>query len=104
MQKILPAISLTLGALITYVDSRPTWDDTGVTAAAILVASGVLGFAGPRRPWLWALAVGIWIPLLGVLRSQNYATLLALVVAFVGAYAGMALRRGLTVAIDGTGH
>lgn len=93
MQKLLLAVALSLGAVITYVDSRPTWDDTGVTATAILVACGVLGALGPKRPWLWALGVGLWIPLLGIARAQNYATLLALLVAFVGAYAGMATRR-----------
>jgi hypothetical protein len=43
-----------------------------VTAAAVLVIPGVLGYLGPDRPWLWALAVGVWIPLLGIVRSQNY--------------------------------
>jgi hypothetical protein len=86
---------LVLGGLITYVDSRPNWDDTGVTAMAILVATGVLGFVDPSRPWLWAVAVGLWIPALGIVQSQNYGSLLALLIAFVGAYAGMALRRGM---------
>ncbi len=81
MQKALLIISLALGAVVTYVDSRPTWDDTGVTAGALLVISGVLGFLGPKRPWLWALALGVWIPLLGVIRAQNYGALLALVVS-----------------------
>ena len=92
MQKGILAIALVLGALITYVDSLPTWDDTGMTAGVLLITAGILGFLGPSRPWLWALALGMWIPLLGILRDQNYATLLALAVAFVGAYSGMAIR------------
>jgi hypothetical protein len=92
---ILLAVALAMGGLITYVDTRPTWDDTGVTACAILLACGALGFAGPRRPWLWALAVGTWIPLLGILRSGNAGTLLALVVAFAGAYGGMTVRKAI---------
>ena len=92
MQRALLIVALALGAAVTYVDSRPTWDDTGVTAGALLVISGVLGFLGPKRPWLWALALGVWIPLLGVIRAHNYGTLLALVVAFAGAYGGMAIR------------
>jgi len=95
MQRVLLIVALALGAAVTYVDSRPTWDDTGVTAAALLAISGVLGFLGPKRPWLWALALGIWIPLLGVIRTQNYGAILALVVAFAGAYGGMAIRRWL---------
>ena len=95
MQKILFGVALVVGGLVTYVDSRPTWDDTGVTAGALLIAAGVLGFLGPSRPWLWALALGVWIPLLGIVRDQNYGSLLALAVAFVGAYGGMALRTWL---------
>ena len=95
MQKVLLAVVLALGGLVTYVDTRPTWDDTGVTAATLLVISGVLGFLGPNRPWLWALALGIWIPLLDVVR-QNYWAMLALVVSFVGAYSGMAIRTWLS--------
>lgn len=90
---ILLIVALALGFLVTYVDSRPNWDDTGVTAAAILVSCGLLGAAEPRQPWLWALAVGLWIPILRIARTQNYGSLLALAVAFVGAYAGMSFRR-----------
>jgi hypothetical protein len=93
LQRILFVVALGLGLAIAWVDSRPNWDDTGVTAAAILLACGVLGAIAPKQPWLWALAVGLWIPLIAIARSQNYGSLLALVVAFAGAYAGMALRR-----------
>jgi hypothetical protein len=91
MQKLLFAVAL--GLLIAYVDSRPSWDDTGVTAAAVLLTCALFGAAGPRRPWLWALAVGLWIPLFGIVSARNYGSLLALLVAFVGAYVGMAFRR-----------
>ena len=93
MQKILLAIALAVGGLIAYIDSRPNWDDTGVTAAAIFLVCGVLGAAGPSRPWLWALAVGLWVPVLGITMTRNYGSLLALAFAFAGAYAGMAIRR-----------
>ena len=92
MRKVLFAVAVVLGMLIAYVDARPTWDDTGVTAAAVFVVCGVLGAMSPSRPWVWALAVGSWIPLVGILTSQNYAAILALVVAFVGAYGGMLAR------------
>jgi hypothetical protein len=92
VQRVLFVVALAMGGLVTYVDSRPSWDDAGVTAAALLVTAGVLGFLGPARPWLWALALGAWIPLVGVVRTQNYAAVLALVVAFAGAYAGAAIR------------
>lgn len=98
VDRVLLVVGLALGGLLAYVDARPAWDDTGVTAAALLVASGALGYLGPRRPWLWALGLGIWIPLLGIARAANYATLLALAVAFVGAYGGKALRSWLSPA------
>jgi hypothetical protein len=50
---------------------------------------------GPNRPWLWALVIGSWIPVLGIASASNYGSLLALVFAFAGAYAGMALRKTL---------
>ena len=98
MQRILLSVALVLGGLLTYVDSSPGWDDTGVMAGAIFLASGLLGFLGPQRPWLWALALGLWIPLLGIVRDQNYGSLVALVLACAGAYAGTAVRRAVSAA------
>ncbi len=89
---ILLTAALGMGGLIAFFDSRPTWDDTGVTAAALFVSSAVFGFVGPRRPWLWALAVGGWIPAIGILRARDPATALALLVAFAGAYGGRVAR------------
>src|SRR5689334_18066823 len=36
MQKILLAIAVIAGLFYAYVDSRPTWDDTGITVGIIL--------------------------------------------------------------------
>jgi len=98
VQKILLPIALLIGLLIAYVDSRPNWDDAGITALALLVSAGVFGLLSPDRPWMWALAVGLWIPLYGIASTRNFGSLLALVFAFVGAYAGMAIRRSLVTA------
>lgn len=94
-QRILFVVAVTLGFAIAYVDSRPTWDDTGITAGAVLITAGILGALGPERPWLWALGVGGWIPLFGIFNGWNRASLLALGIAFVGAYGGMLVRRAL---------
>ncbi len=96
--KMLFVTSLALGWLTAFVDSRPTWDDTGVLAFAILIACSVLGALGPKQPWLWAIVVGLWIPLHNIAVHHNYASLLALVFSLGGAYAGMAIRRMLLVA------
>ena len=90
---ILAPLALILGLAIAYVDSSPGWDDTGVSAAAVLGVSGLFGLLHPDRPWLWALAVGVWIPVFGIVREVNHASLLALVFSFAGAYAGAVVRR-----------
>jgi len=92
MQKILLVCALVSGLLIAYVDSRPTWDDTGITVFALLVTSGIIGLLVQRRPWLYALAIGLWIPLWGIIHAQNVSMLLVLLFPFVGVYAGWALR------------
>lgn len=94
MRRFTPSIALLSGLLIAYVDSRPTWDDTGITAGAILLASSLLAMTGFRRPWLLALAIGSWIPIWGIVFTHNFASILALALAFVGAYAGWLLRMG----------
>ena len=95
MQKILLTLAILAGLFFAYVDSLPTWDDTGVLAGAILLTCGLIAAIGYQRPWLLALAVGIWIPLHGIFITHNYGSLLALAIAFIGAYAGWALRLGI---------
>jgi hypothetical protein len=63
MQNILLALAVLAGLFSAYVDSRPTWDDTGILAGGLLIISGLLTLLGHRKPWLIGLAVGIWIPL-----------------------------------------
>jgi len=93
MGKWLIVFAILVGWGITWLDSSLNRDATGVTALLIVVSTGVLGFFSPNRPWLWALAVGIWIPLVGVFIQHNFGGVLALVVAFIGAYSGMFIRR-----------
>jgi hypothetical protein len=90
---VLFALALGIGLCITWVDSRPGWDDTGITAGLILLACAGLGIAMPERAWLWALLVGGWIPLVGIILHQNYGSILALIIAFIGAYLGFAGRK-----------
>ncbi len=93
VDKVLLFIAPIIGIVIAYVDSRPTWDDTGITVFALLACSGLLALFIPRRPWLWALAIGLWIPLWGILHAHNFSMLFVLIFPFVGAYAGWAVRR-----------
>jgi hypothetical protein len=95
MQNLLLAVAVLAGLFSAYVDSRPTWDDTGILAFGILIVSGLITLLGARRPWLIALAVGIWIPLYWIVTTQNYGSLLALVFAFAGAYGGWLVHLGV---------
>ena len=100
MQKILLGIALVAGLFFAYVDSRPTWDDTAITVGVVLLTSGLLALIGFQRPWLLALAIGLWIPLYEIITTHTYASIIALVIAFIGAYSGWAVRLG----IDKTFH
>jgi hypothetical protein len=97
---MLVPLALAFGYAIAYVDSSPGWDDTGVSAAAVLGVSGLFGVLYPTRPWVWGLAVGTWIPAFGIVREFNFASLLALVFSFAGAYAGAVVRRKFVPSVD----
>lgn len=86
-------VALVLGLLIALVDSSPGWDDTGITATAVFGSCGVLGAVHPVQAWQWALAVGLWIPALGIALQGNYGSWAALAVALAGAYSGKLVRR-----------
>ena len=89
------AIAVAIGGSIAYVDSGPYWDDTLVTGFSLVVFAAFLGFLVPRRVWLWAIGIGIWIPLVAFLRLPGLASagmILVLGLTFAGAYAGRYLR------------
>ena len=88
-------LALTLGLLIGWVDTRPTWDDTGVTAAAIIAIAVLFGVAMPNHAWVWALAIGSGISVLNIALNGNYEALLSLLVAFVGSYIGVFVRKAI---------
>jgi hypothetical protein len=95
---VLLVAAIACGLAIAYVDSRPTWNDTGITAGTMSLGAAALGLAGPRRPWLWALGVGIWIPAYALVRAPSpgaLSMLIVLVFPLAGAYLGMALRRAI---------
>ena len=95
MQNLLLGIAVLAGLFFAYVDSRPTWDDTGILAGGLLLMSGLLTLLGHRKPWLIALAVGLWIPLHDIYLSHDFLLLLVLLFPLVGAYAGWAVRLGI---------
>jgi hypothetical protein len=94
MPSLLLGLAVVAGLFSAYVDSRPNCDDTGILAVGLLIVSGLIVLLGHRRPWLVALAVGLWIPLHGIFITHNYGSILALVFAVAGAYGGRVIRLG----------
>jgi hypothetical protein len=86
---VLLIVSIVAGLVIGYIDSRPHWDDTGITVGMILFASACLGFIMPRRAWIWAIALSVWVPVWNVVLHNTYSSLVALPIAFTGAYLGV---------------
>lgn len=97
-----------LGLLIAWRDIRATGDDAPMTTLALLYALGaVFGGIQPARPWRWAVALGISLPLAHLIvralgfddhfQPDPYAARLilipvALLAASAGAYAGAGVR------------
>ena len=103
---VMSILAMAGGAFIGYADSRS--DDVFITLGALLAFSFLLGLAGPRRAWLWAPLIAIWVPVLdSVLPRLGLApqrpgetftflsalavTGLVMAVCFAGAYLGATL-------------
>jgi len=93
MDRFILPIAIVCGLAIRWVDTRPSWDDTGVTAFALLATASVLALIAPRRVWLWALAVGVWIPLHAISTNGDWRMLLVMLFPLAGAYAGLGIRK-----------
>jgi hypothetical protein len=100
MDAVFLATAVAVGLSIAWVVSRAHWDDTGITAGMLLLTAGVLGLIGPRRPWLWALGIGMWVPLHLIVQRPSSGNILGgfviLAIPMAGAYAGMAVRRAIS--------
>ena len=102
MQKVLLALAVVTGIFIAFIDSRPTWDDTGITAGAMLLSSSLFTLLGYRHPWLIALAIGLWTPVYEIYLSGHLNMpdailfpLLVLLITMIGAYAGWVAHLGI---------
>ena len=92
MQKGLLVAALAAGLLIAWVDSRPGWDDAGITVFALFLSAGIIGLFVRRRAWLFGLAVGIWLSLWEILVTGDPLFLVLLAFPMAGVHAGWALR------------
>ncbi len=88
------AAAAAAGVAIGFLDSRPGWDDTGITAGLLILAAGLVAGISGRRPWLWAILVGAGTPLFEIPTGGSPASLAALGFAAVGALVGWLVARG----------
>lgn len=90
---LLAVAGAAIGLALGYVDSRPTWDGAGITVSLILLTSAMAAGLSGRRPWLWAVLIGAGVPIFEIPGRGGPASLVALLVAAVGAAIGYALAR-----------
>lgn len=84
-------LAFIMGSVIAWVDTRPGWDDTGVTAFALLAVAGVAALSGVR---FWLAAGLTSLPLVAVeVRSAGWGLAAAPVFSVAGALGGALLRR-----------
>jgi len=96
----LGAAAVIAGLGIAALDTRPSWDDTGITVGLLLGAAAAAAAASGRRPWLWATLVGAPLPIVEIAGGGATASLLALVFAAAGASIGWLARRGIERSVD----
>ncbi|MDQ2933503.1 MAG: hypothetical protein M3R49_00725 [Chloroflexota bacterium] len=92
-EPLLAVVAVALGVAIAWVDSRPSWDDTAITAISLLGAAAIIAAVSGRRPLVWAVLVGAWTPMLEIPASGDPASLLALGFAVAGSLIGYGLVR-----------
>jgi hypothetical protein len=90
---IAAVLAVAAGLAIAFVDSRPGYDATGITAVALFGSAALATLIAGERPVLWALLVGVWAPLIEITTLGNAGSLLALLFAGAGAAVGFVIGR-----------
>ncbi len=94
------AAAIVLGGAIGYMHAR--LGELSLAALAVSASTMALGLIWPRRPWRWALLVGVCVPLAMLLehlgrehfaRGAVYGSFALLMPAFACAYGGSFMRR-----------
>lgn len=90
---LLLILSIIAGSAIGWIDSRPNWDDTGVTVGLIIISTAIMGGIMPEHAWLWGLVTGGIVSAMDIMLAANYGSLLAVAFAISGAYLGLLFTR-----------
>jgi hypothetical protein len=86
---IASALILCAGLGIAWIDTRPQWDDTGVTAGALAIVAALGSLAQVPPSLAAALVAG---PILVAELPGGAGVLLAIPFALAGAYVGALVR------------
>ncbi len=96
-------LSFAGGLIAGWVDFNN--DEPQAAAIVVILCAALLGFAQPRNAWRWAIVVALGIPLVYLIATALglqprtlpepgiYASLLALIPSFIGAYGGVLIRK-----------
>jgi hypothetical protein len=84
------ALAIGAGLVIAWIDTRPGWDDTAITAAALLIAAAASAVAGAPA---WLAAALVAGPVVVAEFSDGTGVLLAIPFALAGALVGAFVRR-----------
>ena len=89
-------LALRAGRVLAWVDTRPTWDDTGVSALLVALLAGLAAAVGVPA-WLAGLGAAGPLVVAGLLAG-NPPALIALVPAALGAVVGALVHRAIRLA------
>jgi hypothetical protein len=85
--------ALLYGAVLAWIDTRPNWDDTGISAALVVAGSAVLAAMAPSLWPVIALAVTLPLVAANVAGTGTWAAVLAIPFGLVGALVGWLPRK-----------
>lgn len=100
------AMAVLGGFIAGAVDFRN--DEPQAAVLVIAVFAGLLGFIQPRKAWRWAILVGLGVPIVYLIATALgyhaksvgepgwYASLIALIPAFISTYCGVLLRKAIS--------
>lgn len=81
-------LAVIAGGAIGYFDSRPSWDDTGITVFAVILVSLFLSALQPRAALVVGVAAGVPVLVMNRIASGSWAALPVVAFALLGAGLG----------------